>query len=75
MMLSEAEEEILTFEETWSQTYPTKSEGIRDTFGVTPTIYHIRLNRLLDNPAAIYAHPVTVARLRRLRESRRFERR
>ncbi|WP_182354334.1 DUF3263 domain-containing protein [Flaviflexus huanghaiensis] len=72
--LSGEDAAVLELEETWQERYATKAEAIRATFGWTSSKYHIRLNSLLDNETAIYAKPVTVGRLRRLREARSAER-
>ena len=72
---TEQDDAILTLEDTWSQKYSSKSDAIRQELGMTVLHYQIRLNELLDCPEAIYARPTTVARLRRLRESRLAERR
>ncbi len=52
-----------------------KEQAIHDLFGLTPTRYYLRLNRLLDEPAATAHDPVLVKRLRRLRETRTRRRR
>lgn len=72
--LTAEQSQILDFEERWTDQFSTKAEGIRATFDISPSIYHIRLNALLDNPAALYARPMTVSRLRRLRDARQVER-
>ncbi|MBM9432436.1 DUF3263 domain-containing protein [Flaviflexus equikiangi] len=72
--LSDEDLLVLELEDTWQDRFPTKAEAIRQTLGWSTTKYHIRLNRLLDDTAAIYAKPVTVGRLRRLREARAAER-
>lgn len=72
--LSEEDLAILDLEENWSTKFETKAEAIRQTFGWSTTRYHIRLNLLLDHPDAIYSRPVTVSRLRRLRDGRAGER-
>lgn len=72
--LSSEDLAVLELEETWQERFATKTEAIRATFGWSTAKYHIRLNRLLDDAAAIYAKPVTVSRLRRLREARSAER-
>jgi hypothetical protein len=46
----------------------SKDAAIRDQFGMTSTRYHQLLDRLIDRPEALAADPVTVNRLRRLRE-------
>lgn len=46
-------------------------QAIRDEFGYSATRYHQRLNALIDEPRALAYAPVTVNRLRRVREMRR----
>jgi hypothetical protein len=48
-----------------------KDAHIRTIFGESSTIYYARLNRLLDDPAALAYAPLVVKRLLRLREARR----
>lgn len=48
--------------------------AIRDEFGTNATNYMQRLNALLDRPEAMAYAPVTVKRLRRLRDKRRHAR-
>ncbi|WP_206501647.1 DUF3263 domain-containing protein [Flaviflexus ciconiae] len=71
--LNALEEQVLVFEETWDHSL-AKPEAIRRQFGWSSFRYHLVLNRLLDSPAAILHHPVLVARLRSLRDSRQAER-
>lgn len=52
----------------------TKEDTIRTQFGCSPSIFYARLNRLLDNPAALAAEPVLVRALTRLRDARRHQR-
>jgi len=47
-----------------------KEQTIRQRFGLSPTLYYQRLSRLIDRPAAWAADPMTVKRLRRLRDGR-----
>ncbi|MBW8702608.1 hypothetical protein MBT84_23715 [Streptomyces sp. MBT84] len=51
-----------------------KERVIREQLGLTPVRYYQLLNALLDDPRALAHAPVTVNRLRRIRESRRAER-
>jgi hypothetical protein len=51
-----------------------KERAIREELGMSPTRYYQALNALLDDPAALAHAPVTVNRLRRLREERRSRR-
>ncbi|GIG85347.1 DUF3263 domain-containing protein [Plantactinospora endophytica] len=73
--LSEREREILAFERRWWKHAGAKEQAIRDAFDLSATRYYQLLNGLLDNPAAIEAEPVLVARLRRLRAARSRNRR
>jgi hypothetical protein len=69
--LAERDKQILAFERRWWRHAGAKEQAIRDTFGFSTTRYYQLLNRLLDEPAALAEDPVLVARLRRLRASRR----
>ena len=51
-----------------------KERAIREQLGLAPVRYYQLLNALLDDPRALAHAPVTVNRLRRIRESRRAER-
>lgn len=51
-----------------------KERAIRERLGMSPTRYYQLLNALLDDPRALAHDPVTVNRLRRVRESRRGNR-
>ncbi|MDT0441980.1 DUF3263 domain-containing protein [Streptomyces johnsoniae] len=51
-----------------------KERAIRERLGMSPTRYYQLLNALLDDPRALAHDPVTVNRLRRLREARRGRR-
>ncbi|GAA3848073.1 DUF3263 domain-containing protein [Streptomyces sp. NPDC003631] len=51
-----------------------KERVIREQLGLAPVRYYQLLNALLDDPRALAHAPVTVNRLRRVRESRRAER-
>ncbi|GAB2962371.1 hypothetical protein GCM10027280_59050 [Micromonospora polyrhachis] len=73
--LTEREREILAFERRWWKHAGAKEQAIRDAFDLSATRYYQLLNGLLDNPAALAAEPMLVARLRRLRASRTRNRR
>jgi hypothetical protein len=73
--LTEREQEILAFERKWWKHAGAKEQAIRDAFDLSATRYYQLLNGLLDNPAALAAEPVVVARLRRLRSTRARSRR
>ena len=51
-----------------------KERAIRERLGLSPTRYYQLLNALLDDPAAARHAPVTVNRLRRVREAQRRRR-
>ncbi|WP_055699339.1 MULTISPECIES: DUF3263 domain-containing protein [Streptomyces] len=51
-----------------------KERAIREQLGMVPVRYYQVLNALLDDPRALAHDPITVNRLRRVRESRREER-
>ena len=51
-----------------------KERAIRERLGIAPVRYYKLLNALLDDPRALAHDPVTVNRLRRVREARREER-
>ncbi|WP_069817372.1 DUF3263 domain-containing protein [Streptomyces sp. TP-A0874] len=51
-----------------------KERAVRERLGISPTRYYQLLNALLDDPRALAHDPVTVGRLRRLRDSRRRNR-
>jgi hypothetical protein len=51
-----------------------KERAIRERLGLAPVRYYQLLNALLDDPRALAHDPVTVNRLRRVREARRAER-
>jgi hypothetical protein len=72
--LGPRERGILEFERQWWRYAGAKEQAIRDKFGISPTHYYQVLNALLDTPAALAADPVTVGRLRRLRDAHRRSR-
>lgn len=49
----------------------TKERLVAEQLGMSHTRYWQILNALIDDPAALAAHPTTIHRLRRLREQRR----
>lgn len=51
-----------------------KEDEIRRRFGISATRYHQVRNALIDRPEALAYAPVTVHRLRRLRNDRRARR-
>lgn len=69
-MLSDLDRTMLACEREWWTRPGSKEQAIRDVFDWTPTAYYARLNRLIDQPEALAHDPVTVGRLRRLRDDR-----
>ncbi len=67
-------QEILDFERDLSCHRPSKQAAIRRRFGLSPARYHLLLNRLIEEPEALWYDPMLVRRLRRLREVRRRKR-
>ena len=63
--------EILDFERGWWLEDGPKSARIRARLDCSPTRYYERLAALLDDPVAFAYDPLTVKRLRRLRDQRR----
>lgn len=73
-MLTVKDTMTLDLEARWFKYAGAKAEHVRETFGETPTRYYQRLNALIDRPEALAYAPLTVKRLRRLRETRQRER-
>ena len=72
--LSSRDEAVLAVERR-SWTGPgAKERVIRERLGISPTRYYQLLNALLDDPRALAHDPVTVNRLRRVRDARRSRR-
>lgn len=72
--LSEDKLFMLELERSWWKYVAVKESLIRERFGISSTIYYLRLNALIDRPEALAADPLTVRRLQRLREMRRAQR-
>jgi hypothetical protein len=68
--LSARDREILDFEGRWWMVAETREAGARERFGLGPDGYHAALGRLIDLPEALAHAPLTVKRLRRLRQAR-----
>ncbi|MGI5138983.1 MULTISPECIES: DUF3263 domain-containing protein [unclassified Streptomyces] len=72
--LTPREKAILALEGRGFSGPGAKERAIREQLGLAPIRYYQLLNALLDDPRALAHAPVTVNRLRRVRESRRAER-
>ncbi|MEW2510974.1 DUF3263 domain-containing protein [Streptomyces sp. NPDC046870] len=74
MELGTREKAVLALER---RTFPgpgAKERAIREELDLSPVRYYQLLNALLDDERALAHDPVTVNRLRRIRETRRAER-
>ena len=72
--LAERERDILALERRGFSGPGAKERAIREELDLSPVRYYQLLNALLDDPRALAHDPVTVNRLRRVRETRRGER-
>ncbi|KUN94949.1 DUF3263 domain-containing protein [Streptomyces caeruleatus] len=72
--LAERERAVLALERRGFSGPGVKERVIREELGLAPVRYYQLLNALLDDPRALAHDPVTVNRLRRLREKHRGER-
>ncbi|GAA3834774.1 hypothetical protein GCM10023083_78730 [Streptomyces phyllanthi] len=72
--LSPRELAILALERRGFEGPGAKERAIREQLGLAPVRYYQLLNALLDDRRALEHDPVTVNRLRRVREARRSER-
>ncbi|MER7919387.1 MULTISPECIES: DUF3263 domain-containing protein [Streptomyces] len=74
MELGEREQEILALERRSFPGPGAKERAIREDLHLSPVRYYQLLNALLDDERALSHDPLTVNRLRRIRETRRSER-
>ncbi|MEU8648686.1 DUF3263 domain-containing protein [Streptomyces sp. NPDC048737] len=72
--LGARERGILALERRGFQGPGAKERAIREELDLSPVRYYQLLNALLDDARALAHDPVTVNRLRRVREARRAER-
>ncbi|MFJ1810120.1 MULTISPECIES: DUF3263 domain-containing protein [unclassified Streptomyces] len=72
--LGAAERDLLALERRGFPGPGAKERAIREELDLSPVRYYQLLNALLDDPRALAHDPVTVNRLRRVRETRRGER-
>ncbi|WP_328494918.1 DUF3263 domain-containing protein [Streptomyces sp. NBC_00414] len=69
--LSAQERAVLALEGRGWESPGAKERAVREELGLAPVRYYQLLNALLDAPRALAHDPVTVNRLRRIREVRR----
>jgi len=77
-MLAEQDRTVLEFERSWWRYPEPKDRAIREYLGMSATRYYQVLRRLLDDPVAETFDPLTVRRLRKVRDQakeRRLSRR
>ncbi|MFI6657349.1 DUF3263 domain-containing protein [Streptomyces sp. NPDC050523] len=72
--LDDRERAVLALERRGFSGPGAKERAIREELGLAPVRYYQLLNALLDDRRALAHDPVTVNRLRRVREQRRAER-
>ena len=72
--LHRREQDILALERRGFPGPGAKERAIREELGLAPVRYYQLLNALLDDERALAHDPVTVNRLRRVRDTRRSER-
>ncbi|MGW5634404.1 DUF3263 domain-containing protein [Streptomyces sp. NPDC003832] len=72
--LNPREQAVLALERRSFAGPGAKERAIREELGLAPVRYYQLLNALLDDARALAHDPVTVNRLRRVRDSRRSER-
>jgi hypothetical protein len=70
-ILGERERALLAFEGRGWSTPGAKERAIREELDLSPVRYYQLLNALIDDERALAHAPVTVNRLRRVREARR----
>ena len=72
--LTDDEKATLDFEAQHFSHAGDKEEAIVRTFGHSATRHYMRVNSIIDKPAAVEYNPVMVNRLRRQREDRQGQR-
>ncbi|KAB1147308.1 DUF3263 domain-containing protein [Streptomyces luteolifulvus] len=72
--LGRREQDILALERRGFPGPGAKERAIREELGLAPIRYYQLLNALLDDERALAHDPITVNRLRRVRDSHRTER-
>ncbi|WP_412080138.1 DUF3263 domain-containing protein [Streptomyces sp. SJL17-1] len=72
--LGEREQALLAVERRSWPGPGAKERAVRENLGLSPTRYYQLLNALLDDPRALAHDPVTVNRLRRVRDEKQRRR-
>lgn len=73
-MLTDREKSVLEFEGSWWLYPGPKDRAIRDYLTMSATRYYQILRRVVDDPEAMDFAPLTVRRLRRMRDESRQRR-
>ena len=73
-MLAERDRAVLEFEASWWKYPEPKDRAIQEYLGMSSTRYYQVLRRLIDDPDAETVDPLTVRRLRRVRDEARERR-
>jgi hypothetical protein len=69
-MVSERDRKVLDFEGSWWLFPGPKDRAIREYLEMSATRYYQAVRRLIDDDEAIVYAPMTVLRLRRMRDER-----
>ncbi|MGB5167477.1 MAG: DUF3263 domain-containing protein [Acidimicrobiia bacterium] len=69
-MVSERDRKVLDFEGSWWLFPGPKDRAIREYLEMSATRYYQAVRRLIDDDEAIAYAPMTVLRLRRMRDQR-----
>jgi len=69
-MVSERDRKVLDFEGSWWLFPGPKDRAIREYLEMSATRYYQAVRRLIDDDEAIAYAPMTVLRLRRMRDER-----
>ncbi len=69
-MLTERDKAVLDFEGSWWLYPQPKDQAIREYVDMSATRYYQALRRLLDDELALGYAPLTIRRLRKLRDER-----
>jgi hypothetical protein len=73
-MLTDADRAVLDFERSWWLYPGPKDRAVQEYLGISATRYYQALRRLLDDREAERYDPLTIRRLRRVRERARRSR-
>jgi hypothetical protein len=73
-MLGQRDRAVIDFERSWFLYPGPKDRAVAEYLGISATRYYQVLRRLLDNPEAERYDPLTIRRLRRVRDQARRKR-